>query len=128
MPSWEGLNRRKFPRANFPCLVVVKKSQDKEEALLTHTENISIGGVCVMLKIDLKIFCPVEVELDLLDFEDHVRCKGKVVWNVHRKDDNPHKPLFYDVGIEFMDLETHFQKRIDDAVKHIVAHQEIDSQ
>ena len=26
MGKWEGLNRRKFPRVNYPCLVVIRKS------------------------------------------------------------------------------------------------------
>ena len=121
MSHWDGLNRRKFPRLNFPCLVIIKKSQDKDDVFLTHTENVGIGGVSVTLKQDLKIFCPVELELDLLDFEDHIKCQGKVVWNVRRNSDDEHKPLFYDIGIEFGALDPKFQKRLQEAVRRIVA-------
>jgi len=80
MSKWDGLNRRKFPRVIYPCLVVIA-NQDKGEkdVILTHTENIGIGGVCVILKQDLKMFSSVELELDLLDLENHIKCKGKVV-------------------------------------------------
>ncbi len=128
MPNWGGLNRRKFPRVNYPCLVIIKKSQDKDDVLLTHTENVGVGGVSVTLKQDLKIFCPVDLELDLLDFEEHIQCKGKVVWSARRKSDEQHKPLFYDIGIEFMTLESKSQKRIEDAVRRIIANQQPISQ
>jgi len=49
MTYWEGLNRRKFPRANYPCLVVIREGKEKN-IILTHTENIGIGGVCIALK------------------------------------------------------------------------------
>ena len=124
MVNGGGLNRRKFPRVNFPCLVVIRKSQDKDDAILTHTENVGIGGVGVALKQDLKIFCPLEIELDLLDLQEHIKCKGKVVWSVRRK--NEPEPC-YDIGIEFMNLDTQAQKRIENAVTHL-ANQKIISQ
>ena len=57
MGSWEGLNRRKFPRANYPCLVVIRNQDapddgehDKNSTILTHTDNIRGGGGRVILK------------------------------------------------------------------------------
>ena len=125
MSHWDGLNRRKFPRVNFPCLVVIKQAQDKDNVLLTHTDNVGIGGVSVTLKHDLKVFCPVEVELDLMDFEEHIQCQGKVVWNVRRKNNDEQKPLFYDIGIEFTSIEPNAQKRIDEAVRRFLANQKL---
>ncbi len=121
MARWDGLNRRKFPRVIYPCLVVIQNGQvDDRDIILTHTENIGIGGVCVILKTDLKMFSHVDLELDLLDLENHIRCQGKVVWNVQRKDDAKDKPLFYDIGIEFEDLDTKEQERLDRIVKRLV--------
>ncbi len=121
MARWDGLNRRKFPRVIYPCLVVIQNGKvDDRDVILTHTENIGIGGVCVILKTDLKMFSHVDLELDLLDLENHIRCQGKVVWNVQRKDDAKDKPLFYDIGIEFEDLDTKEQERLDRIVKRLV--------
>ena len=50
MATWDGLDRRKFPRISYPCLVVVRKDEDDKEVFLTHTENLGVGGVCVILK------------------------------------------------------------------------------
>ncbi|MCA9398552.1 MAG: PilZ domain-containing protein [Candidatus Omnitrophica bacterium] len=120
MSKWEGLDRRKFPRVNYPCLVVLRNDSAEADVLLTHTENIGIGGVCVILKKDLKMFTPVEVELDLLDLGNHIKCKGKVVWNVKRGSDVKKKPLFYDVGIEFETLDDGEQQRLEEIVKRLV--------
>ena len=118
--NWDGLERRKFPRANYPCLVTLRHQQDKPEAMLTHTENIGIGGVCVILKRGLKLFTPVEVEIDLMDAAAHVKCAGKVVWSVQRKESEKKKPSFYDTGIEFVNLSEKDLHRIQEVVTRLV--------
>lgn len=124
MGLWGGLNRRKFPRISYPCLVIIKNGQnEKLEALLTHTENVGIGGVSVTLKENVKIFSEVSLELDLLDLQGHIQCQGKVVWNVQRRSDAPEKPLFYDIGIEFQNLSDKEQNRLEEVINHLVKQQ-----
>ena len=120
MTSWDGLNRRKFPRVNFPCLITVRAGSGKSEIILTHTENIGIGGVCVTVNREIKMFLPVDLEIDLLDTEGHVKCKGRVVWSLHRKSDEKKKPLFYDTGIEFNAVGEPDQQRLNEIVKRLV--------
>jgi c-di-GMP-binding flagellar brake protein YcgR len=117
--SLSGANRRKFPRVNYPCLVVIEGSNSDQDppAILTHTENVGIGGVCVILKDNIKIGTPVEVEIDLMDLEQHIKCQGRVVWNVQRRHDDKKKPLFYDIGIEFVNIDKNEQQRIDEIVR-----------
>jgi Tfp pilus assembly protein PilZ len=117
--SLGGANRRKFPRVNYPCLVVIAGPDSNQElpAILTHTENVGIGGVCVILKDNVKISTPVEVEIDLMDLDQHIKCHGKVVWNVQRRGDDKKKPFFYDIGIEFTDIDKKEQQRIDEIVR-----------
>ena len=119
MSAWEGLNRRKFPRVSFPCLVTVQ-SQEEKDSILTHTENLGIGGVCVVLKKALKMFSPVVLELDLLDGSEHIQCKGKVVWSIRRKGDEEIKPFFYDIGVEFTDIDKNDVKRIEETIQYLV--------
>ena len=124
MASWDGMDRRKFPRANYPCLVVLRRKDEEKEVILTHTENVGVGGICVILKKDVKIFCPVELELDLLDLGKHIVCRGKIVWNVQRKDNETKKPLFYDIGIEFADIEHGDQSRLEEIVRRLEQNQQ----
>ena len=120
MSGWDGLNRRKFPRANYPCLIIIRHNHGVPEAMLTHTENIGIGGVCIILKRSLKLFTPVELEVDLLDTTNHIKCEGKVVWCVQRKGIDDKKPSFFDTGVEFMNISIRDQQRISEIVNRLM--------
>ena len=80
--AWEGMDRRQFPRVMYPCMVKVISLGGPQQYILTHTENIGQGGLCVTLKNEIKLFTPVELEVDLLGIDEHIYPKGKVVWNV----------------------------------------------
>ena len=126
MSKWDGINRRKFPRVNYPCLVVIRNDGTLgNDVILTHTENVGIGGVCVTLKKNVRLFSPVELELDLLDLGNHIKCSGKVVWNIQRRIDAAKKPLFYDVGIEFEDITPEDRERLVKVVRHLVKENQI---
>ncbi len=117
--AWDGLNRRKFPRVRYPCLVIIRHEQGHKEVILTHTENVGIGGICVTLKSHLKMFAPVELEVDLLDMTNHIKCPGRVVWSFHRRSDEKKKPLFYDTGIEFSALDKKEEQRLQEIVNRL---------
>jgi hypothetical protein len=110
--AWEGMDRRKFPRVMYPCMVKVNSSDGNQEAILTHTENIGQGGLCVTLRNEIKLFTPVEIEIDLLDIGEHVKPKGRVVWNVRRTSIEKIKPMFHDTGIEFTEIHKRDQDRL----------------
>ena len=120
MTSWEGMDRRQFPRANYPCLLIIRRDHVAPEAMLTHTENIGVGGVGVIVKRELKLFSPVELEIDLLDMQPHIKCEGKIVWAVRRRESEEIKPSFYDLGIEFINLAEKDHKRIEFIVNRLI--------
>jgi Tfp pilus assembly protein PilZ len=120
MSKWDGLNRRKFPRVNYPCLVVIKNGEKDRDAILAHTENVGVGGICVILKQNIPMFSTVDIELDLLDLGNHIQCPGKVVWNVQRRPDSGKKPLFYDIGLEFNGLSDQDYARLQNIVDRLV--------
>ena len=126
MSRWDGINRRKFPRVNYPCLVVMRHDGSLgNDVILTHTDNVGIGGICVTLKKNVRLFSPVELELDLLDLGNHIKCNGKVVWNIQRRIDAAKKPSFYDVGIEFEDITPEDHERLIKVVRHLVRENQI---
>ncbi|MFC1704211.1 PilZ domain-containing protein [Candidatus Omnitrophota bacterium] len=118
--TWQGMDRRRFPRANYPCLVIIRRNSMRPEAMLTHTENIGMGGICVILKRDLGLFTPVEIELDLMDTQSHIKCDGKIVWVVKRKESDEKKPSFFDTGIEFGKLKEQDQQRVHSIVQRLM--------
>ena len=101
---WEGINRRKFPRANYPCKVIIMGSGPKE-IFSTHTENIGTGGICVILSKELPKFFPVRIVLYLKDASGPLECNGRIVWSIKTTID-------FDTGIEFMDVSSSAQARI----------------
>jgi len=105
---WNGISKRKFPRANYPCNITVKRKDDSDK-VFTKTENIGIGGICVVLPKDLGIFAPVEVQLDLLDAQPIVNCDATIVWIVEKKQE---KDKLYDTGIEFTNIKRKDSDRI----------------
>ncbi|MFZ5800848.1 MAG: PilZ domain-containing protein [Candidatus Omnitrophota bacterium] len=119
MSAWDGIDRRKFPRANYPCLLIIRRDNAAPEAMLTHTENIGIGGVGIISKRELKLFDKVELELDLLDMQPHIKCDGKIVWSVRRKDTEEVKPSYFDIGIEFVNINDKDRKRIEFIVNRL---------
>lgn len=114
--AWEGMNRRRFPRANYACVVTIRR-KGHAEAFNTKTENIGSGGICVMLPKETGIFNPVEIELDIKDTQTMISCNGTIVWVVHRSEFGKEASDSYDTGIEFSDLKEKDQLRIDKIIK-----------
>ncbi len=119
MGKWEGLNRRTFPRVIYPCLISIKYIEGEEDILLSHTENVGIGGICIIAQRQIKRGTVLDLEIDLLEERNNIRCKGKVVWSIRRKQCAQKKPLFYDTGIEFVDLKGEDQKHVEFIVQEM---------
>jgi len=109
---WEGMNRRRFPRANYRCKIVVVRKRHKDK-FNTHTENIGLGGVCVILDKELDKFSEAEILLYLEDGQPALECSGRIVWVVKREPLDPGKPTEFDTGIEFIVLKDSDKLRVE---------------
>ena len=118
--DWGGMDRRKFPRVMYPCMVKIVTTDGSQPPILTHTENIGLGGICITLKSSVKLFTPVELEIDLLDIDEHIKPKGTVVWNVRRKAIEEVKPMFYDIGVEFTEIDKREQDRLRENLQRLI--------
>jgi hypothetical protein len=101
-------------------MVKVISSDGKQQQFLTHTENVGLGGLCVTLRNEIKLFTPVEMEIDLLDIGELIKAKGKVVWNVRRKSVEKIKPMFHDTGIEYTEISKRDQDRLRETLQLLV--------
>lgn len=119
---WDGINRRKFPRASYLCKITLY-SKEKPEVFSCHTDNLGQGGFCAVLNIPLKLFSLVGLEVSLDDSRPPLSCAGRVVWVVGRKEWDKSKPETFDTGIEFVDLKNGDKKRIEGLVKELLARQ-----
>ena len=110
--AWEGTNQRRFPRANYGCVVRVR-IKGSVEVFQTKTENIGCGGICVMLPKTLNVFTPVEVEVDLQISDGRIVCDGKIVWAVRKSQIEERAVEEVDTGIEFVNLKPKDKERIE---------------
>ena len=117
---WEGLNRRKFPRADFPCKIVIFKKGERKK-LSGHTENIGAGGVCVILKKGLDKFSLVDLSLYLKKDESPIECEGRAMWVVKRESE-------FDTGIEFINLKNPDRIKIERIVEECLKKEQTSSQ
>ena len=115
---WSGLDRRRFPRANYKCKIDIKRKHMPPKATSTHTENIGVGGICVIVDEDLKIFRDVDLEIYLESGQPPISCKGSIMWVV-RETDSKGK-VKYDTGIEFGDMKEEDRARIAAIVNRVI--------
>ncbi|MEI6863151.1 MAG: PilZ domain-containing protein [Candidatus Omnitrophota bacterium] len=116
---WDGINRRKFPRGNYKCLISIKKRLTSK-IISTETENIGAGGICVMIKDDLGLFQGVDLELYIGTGDNPpVKCGGTVVWVVKKSQAKKGEHLF-DTGIEFIDIRPEDREHITGIVEEIL--------
>ena len=119
---WDGIEKRRFPRAEYPCHVRIKRPARKGilgkktlEEFATHTENIGLGGICVLLPKEIKLFSSVEVELELGHPGLWISSKGTIVWCVKKV--SLQDKLNFDTGIEFVDLGETDRLRIEKIIQ-----------
>ena len=117
--DWGGIDTRRGVRVAFECVVTVKK---KESSLVfrTQTENISTGGVGVILEKWLLKDTPVEIELFLADDPIPVTCGGRVAWTVRRDGYAKKKSSQFDTGIEFKDITDEDKARIKRIIEELL--------
>ena len=95
--------KRRFPRASYPCKVLVSTDKETEEFSL-HTENISSGGVRIIFQKPQPINTPLDIEVVV--GKRRVSTKGRVVWVLEIKSPGAGKADLFDTGIEFTQLNT----------------------
>ena len=106
---WQGFNRRQFPRANFPCDIIIYK-KGAHEKISGRTENIGLGGVCVLTARDLDKMSLVDLSIFLEKDKPPIECEARVMWVVKHKDK-------FDIGMEFLNLEKKDSVKIEGVVQ-----------
>lgn len=113
---WDGFNKRKFPRLNLRCELVLRSPYASGQVIRAQTENVGAGGVCVMLNLALDRFTPLLLRVELDPNLPWIECEGKVMWSVPALDVVSRKKNF-DTGVEFVGLQPAQQ----DLIRHFVA-------
>lgn len=107
---WDGFDKRKFPRLNLRCEVILRKRAE-EDVIRAQTENVGAGGIALTLERPLERFSVVSLRLELDPNLPWIECDGKVVWSVPSGEAGVRKTRF-DTGIEFLSLDPGQQELI----------------
>jgi uncharacterized protein (TIGR02266 family) len=108
--------RRAFPRYKARFAVRFATVQD---FVLEYAANISAGGVFVHTEQPPPLKSIVQVEMELPGGGPPVPARGLVVHLVTRQDAEQRGTL-PGMGVQFMDADDEFRKRIDGAISHIL--------
>lgn len=117
---YQGIEKRKFIRARFPCKILIYNFP--EHAISTHTENISAGGVRVIIGEKLEAGTLVDIEVHLK--ENKIACKGKIAWVVDKKSPYRKGVLYHDTGIEFCEIDEQDRNAINVTIEKMLCLEE----
>ncbi len=92
-------NRRKYPRANYPCQLTMWLADGSNETILANTSNIGVGGLCVHLNQGVDVGTKVDILLTFADSTSPLKCRGVVVRSFKGEEQ------FYNIGIQFDPLD-----------------------
>ena len=112
---WAGLDQRVFPRFSASCDIAIS---GEGETLKAKTQNIGVGGVCLILNKALEKFSQVRLRLVLDKSLPMIECDAKVVWMIPSKEIASPK-VNYDTGFEFVDLTPQDQERIQSFIQKL---------
>jgi c-di-GMP-binding flagellar brake protein YcgR len=97
---WDGMEKRRFVRANVPCKIIIYVPQ--EHVIVTKTENIGAGGLRVLIPERLQPSSVSSLEF-FLD-KAAITCRGRVVWIIENTLYSAGEKRAYDTGFEFCDI------------------------
>lgn len=105
-----GIDWRKFPRISSRIEVALVLDE-KPVRVQAQTENISTGGVCVILQHEVEKFDTLSMKLQLDDNLPEIDCTGRIVWTIPKRVLGKSKTT-YDTGIQFTDIKDDDVNRI----------------
>ena len=114
-----GYNKRKFPRANYPCSLTIWSDHANPQVIMGYTANIGAGGLCAHVTQELLVHSALEVRVEFPHQSTPFKCKGKVAHCEHCID--PQGKKFYAVGVEFEPMDELRQAYLQGVVSELIA-------
>lgn len=88
-------NRRKYPRANYPCFLTIWHDDGFTDTTLANTCNIGVGGLAVKLDHDLPAHSKVGMQINFTVPTTLFKCAGIVLRS------NKEAERIYHIAIQF---------------------------
>lgn len=94
--------RRRFIRLKKPLVIKYSHIGELKNDEAFTGENISAGGICVIIKEPLTLGAPLNLRVYLPDNTLPIKIKGKVAWSKQVFDKAGQK--LFETGIEFVEI------------------------
>ncbi len=114
--NYSGPERRRYPRLKA-ALIEYSLLGDVSSKELSFTKNVSIGGVCILLPEEIPTNTLLSLNIYLPNCDKPIILKGKVVW-IERSDYYTPGRTYYNVGIEFIDIDEKTQSLINSYISN----------
>ena len=101
--------RRLFRRSEISCNITIIPAF-KIVAFNGRLENISEGGIRIVLREKLDIGTQLDLEISPQDENKSITCKGKVIWVNEKSTDE--RDLSFDTGIKFVNINEEDRAKI----------------
>lgn len=108
--------RRQSPRAAFPCKITVTQ---RGKTLSSHIDNLSKGGIKVILDEAIEPMTNVDIEL-FLKKDDPIICKGTIMWVKEERNPLEKNAIMFSTGIMFKNLEQKYTEYIGKLVNSLL--------
>ena len=115
--DYGGIEKRRFIRARFPCNITIYTPA--KHTISTHTENISAGGVRVIIQEKIEVAASVGLQIELKG--NLIVCKGTIVWVVDKSSPYRRGLIYHDTGIEFHEIKDSDRQIIHNFIEEIIA-------
>lgn len=106
-----GPERRKEPRA-YTIFVEYSQKDAGSQKIATFVKNISACGICILIFEELKVDTPLYLKIHLFDGEEAIEVKGRVVWTKPSPFLSTPEKVYYEAGIEYVDMDGSGHARI----------------
>ena len=113
--EWDGINKRRFIRINFPYTIHLHWNSDV--SVSAYTEDVSSGGIRVVVKKKLEVSTVLDLEIYLSQIP--IVCKGKVIWIKDKENFMLEGTKFFDVGIALCDIDDEQRNIFNNCIKDL---------
>ena len=111
--------KRDFRRIKITCKISVVFN-GKQSVFNSHTEDISAGGMMVIIDKEIAPSTVVDLELLLWYGDGPIKCKGKIVW-VNEITPKGTEPRLFNTGIQFIEISNSDRENIKNFVNTTIS-------
>ena len=125
--AFGGINRRQSKRVHLTTDIVLAKEMSSLNPIKGITKDLSTGGACCLIPLQLKVFTIVNLKILVEDETEPLEISGRVTWVREIEDakneldrepkEIEENPNIYIIGIQFLTLYSKKKEKLKSIMK-----------